>query len=125
MRCAAKNNQQAIAWLRSSYIETARQSIELDQKLSRLVFSRDIKYVMLLHLGGFETVMLPKLLDLLKEKGFRLVTLEEAESDPAYQSNPNVLLKYGGTLLDQMMVARHLTYPPASPKPLKELDALC
>ncbi len=124
-RCVAKNDQKSIEWLKSSYLDTARRYIELDQKMSKTLFGRDVKYVMLLHLGGFQTVMLPKLIDLLKQKGFRLVTLEEAESDPAYQSNPDVALKYGGTLLDQMMAAKHLAYPSASPKPMKELDALC
>jgi peptidoglycan-N-acetylglucosamine deacetylase len=124
-RCMAKNDQQAIEWLKSSYIDTARQCIELDQKMSHMVFERDVKYVMLLHLGGFQTVMLPQLLDLLKQKGFKLVTLEEAESDPAYQSNPNAALKYGGTLLQQTIEAKQLAYPPVKPKPMKELDAVC
>jgi peptidoglycan/xylan/chitin deacetylase (PgdA/CDA1 family) len=124
-RCVAKNDQQAIAWLKSSYLSTAEQYIEADQKMSQLLFSRDIKHVMLLHLGGFQTVMLPRLLDLLKQKDFRLVSLEEAESDPAYQSNPNAGLKHGGTLLEQMIEAKRLTYPPVAPKPMKELDAVC
>ena len=124
-RCVAKNDQQAIAWLKSSYLSTAEQYIEADQKMSQLLFGRDIKHIMLLHLGGFQTVMLPRLLDLLKQKGFRLVPLEEAESDPAYQSNPNAGLKHGGTLLEQMIEAKHLTYPPVAPKPMKELDAVC
>jgi len=124
-RCVAKNDQQAIAWLKSSYLDTARQHIELDQKMSQMVFGRDVKYVMLLHLGGFQTVMLPQLIDLLKQKGFHLVTLEAAESDSAYQSNPNAGLKYGGSLLEQMIEAQHLKYPPVPPKPMKELDAVC
>src|SRR5664279_878513 len=124
-RCVAKNDQKSIAWLKSSYLETAQQYIELDQKLSQMVLGREVKHVMLLHLGGFQTVMLPQLINLLKQKGFRLVTLEEAESDPAYESNPNAALKYGGTLLEQMVEAQHLKYPPVPPKPMKELDTLC
>lgn len=124
-RCVAKNDQKSIDWLKSSYLDTARQYIELDQKLSQMLFGRNVKYVFLLHIGGFQTVMLPQLLDLLKQKGFRFVTLPEAESDPAYQSNPNAGLKYGGTLLEQMIEAHHLKYPPMQPKPMKELSALC
>ena len=124
-RCVEKNDQKAIAWLKSSYLDTARQYIELDQKMSQMVFGRDVKHVMLLHLGGFDAMMLPQLLDLLKQEGFKLVTLDEAESDPAYQSNPNAGLKHGGTLLEQTIEARHLEYPPVPPKPIKELDALC
>jgi peptidoglycan/xylan/chitin deacetylase (PgdA/CDA1 family) len=124
-RCVAKNDQKSIAWLKSSYLDTATQYIELDQRLSQTLFGRDIKHVFLLHLGGFQTVMLPQLLDLLKQKGFRFVTLEEAESDPAYETNPNAGLRHGGTLLEQMIEAKHLAYPTVAPKPMKELDALC
>ena len=88
-----RTTSKSIAWLKSSYLDTAQQYIELDQKMSHMVFGRDVKHVMLLHLGGFQTVMLPQLIELLKQKGFRLVTLDEAESDPAYQSNPNAGLK--------------------------------
>ena len=124
-RCAVKNDQKSIEWLKSSYLSTAQQYIDLDQKMSQMVFGRDVKHVMLLHLGGFDAVMLPQLLDLLKQKGFKLVTLEEAESDAAYAINPDMPLKYGGNLLDQMMEAKHLKAPPATPKPMKELDAVC
>jgi peptidoglycan/xylan/chitin deacetylase (PgdA/CDA1 family) len=124
-RCVAKNDQKSIEWLKASYLSTAGQYIEADQKMSQVVFGRDVKHVMLLHLGGFDAVMLPQLLDLLKQKGFKLVTLQEAESDPAYQSNPNAALKYGGTLLEQAIEAQHLKYPPVPPKPMKELAAIC
>ncbi|MFZ1136872.1 MAG: polysaccharide deacetylase family protein [Candidatus Korobacteraceae bacterium] len=124
-RCVAKNDQKSIEWLKASYLSTAGEYIEADQKMSQVVFGRDVKHVMLLHLGGFDAVMLPQLLDLLKQKGFKLVTLQEAESDPAYQSNPNAALKYGGTLLEQTIEAQHLKYPPVPPKPMKELAAIC
>jgi peptidoglycan/xylan/chitin deacetylase (PgdA/CDA1 family) len=75
-RCVAKNDQQAIGWLKSSYMSTAKEYIEVDRKMSMMLYGREVKHVMLLHLGGFETVMLPQLLELLKQKGFKLVTLE-------------------------------------------------
>jgi len=68
---------------------------------------------MLLHIGGFETVMLPKLLDLLKEKNFKLITLQEAESDPAYATDADLPSNWGGTFLQQMMRAKHLELPPS------------
>ena len=80
---------------------------------------------MLLHLGAFDATMLPNLMELLKQSGFALVTLEEAESDPAYKTDPNLPLKWGGTLLEQMMMAKHLRTPPHAEKPLKELDSVC
>jgi hypothetical protein len=51
---------------------------------------------MLLHIGGFQTVMLPHLLELLKRWGFKLISPEEAESDPAYAFDPNLPRVWGG-----------------------------
>src|ERR1039458_3810809 len=39
----------------------------------------------------------------LQKKGFTLVTLEEAEIDPAYETDPDAGSKYGGTLLEEWM----------------------
>jgi hypothetical protein len=80
---------------------------------------------MLLHVGGFETVMLPQLLELLKQRNFKLVTLPEAESDPAYRIDPNLASDWSGTFLQQMMVAKHIPEPQHSDDSFAKLDALC
>ena len=123
-RCMEKNDQSAIAGLKSSYMDTATKYIALDREMARLVYGRDIRHVLLVHIGSFETVMLPQLLDLLKQQGFRFVTLNEAEKDAAYKSDPDVALKDGGTLLDQMMEAKHIKFP-ANSKPYEQLEAVC
>jgi peptidoglycan/xylan/chitin deacetylase (PgdA/CDA1 family) len=83
-RCAAKNDLSAIEWMKQSYLRRAAESISAAQDAARRAYGRDITHVMLLHIGAFQTVMLPRLLDLLDERGFRLVTLPEAQSGPAY-----------------------------------------
>jgi hypothetical protein len=47
---------------------------------------------------------LPTLLDILKTRGFQLVTLPEAESDPVYAMDPRTV-NDGGTLMDDLMEA--------------------
>jgi peptidoglycan/xylan/chitin deacetylase (PgdA/CDA1 family) len=123
-RCMEKQDAASIEWLKSSYMSTAAQYIALGQQMAKLVYGRDIRHVLLVHIGGFETVMLPQLLDFLEKQGFHFVTLPEAEKDPAYKSDPDVALKDGGTLLDQMMEAKHLTFPP-NQKPYDQLNAIC
>jgi hypothetical protein len=103
----------------------AADSLIQGQELSKLVYGRDIKHVMLLHIGGFETVMLPQLLDLLKQRGFKLITLQEAENDPAYATDADLPGDWGGTFLDQMLRAKHLTNPKQLENHLAKLDALC
>jgi peptidoglycan/xylan/chitin deacetylase (PgdA/CDA1 family) len=100
-RCVEKGDQKAIAWLRSSYLSTASEFLDLGRAQAKLIYGHDINYVLLLHLGAFSSTILPDALDLLKKKGFKLVTLEEAESDPAYNSDPDAALHDAGTLLDQ------------------------
>lgn len=125
-RCLAKNDQQSIEQLKKSYMEGAAESLEHSELLARTVFGRNIKQVMLLHIGSFETIMLPHLLDLLKERGYRLVTVPEAESDPAYSMNPNLPGNWDGWFLDQLVRARHLSVPPDSANArLADLDSVC
>jgi len=124
-RCAEKNDTASIEWLKSSFLATAAEYIDLGQSAAKLLYGRDIRHVLLLHIGGFETVMLPQLLNSLKRQGFQFITLPEAEKDRAYKSDPDVALKEGGTLLDQMLEAKHLDLPPHAEKPYDQLNALC
>ncbi len=124
-RCVEKKDTKAIEWLKSSYLQTAKDDIALDQKLSVMLFGRDIKYVLLMHIGALDSEMLPDLLDLFKKEGFDFISLEEAEKDPAYQSDPDAALKFGGTFLEQLTESKKLKYPPHAERPMDKLEAIC
>jgi peptidoglycan-N-acetylglucosamine deacetylase len=124
-RCAAKNDATSIAWLRSSYLNTASEFLDLGREQAKLIYGHEINYVLLMHLGAFSSTILPDALDLLKKKGFKLVTLEEAESDAAYEGDPDVGLHDAGTLLDQWMQVKQIKYPEHAEKPYKEIEAVC
>ena len=124
-RCAAKNETKSIAWLRSSYLNTASEFLDLGREQAKLIYGHDINYVLLMHLGAFSSTILPEALDLLKKKGFKLVTLEEAESDAAYDGDPDVGLHDAGTFLDQWMQVKQIKYPEHAEKPYKEIESVC
>jgi peptidoglycan-N-acetylglucosamine deacetylase len=124
-RCMAKQDTQSIEWLKSSYLNTAKEDIALDRKLSVMLFGRDIKYVLLMHIGALDSIMLPELLDLFKKQGFDFISLEDAQKDPGYQSDPDAALLHGGTFLEQLTEAKHLKYPPHADRPMEKLDAVC
>ncbi len=124
-RCVARHDANSIEWLKTSYMSAAAESLSSGREMSNALYGRDIQYVMLLHIGGFETVMLPHLIELLKQKDFRLVPLHQAESDPAYKDDPRIALKYGGTFLEMMMLARNLTPAPHPPTPMRKLNSIC
>jgi peptidoglycan-N-acetylglucosamine deacetylase len=124
-RCAAKNDKKSIEWLRTSYLTTASDFLDLGRAQAKLIYGHEINYVLLMHLGAFSSTIMPDALDLLKKKGFKLVTLEEAESDPIYQGDPDIGLHDAGTLLDQMMQLKQIKYPEHVEKPYKEVQSVC
>jgi len=124
-RCAAKNDATSIAWLRSSYLSTAAEFLDLGRAQAKLIYSHDIDYILLLHLGSYSSTILPDALELLRQKGFRLIRLEETEGDAAYQEDPDVGVHDAGTLLDQWMQVKQLKYPEHADKPYKQLDEIC
>jgi peptidoglycan-N-acetylglucosamine deacetylase len=124
-RCAAKGDAKSIEWLRSSYLNTAAEFLDLGREQAKLIYGHEINYVLLMHLGAFSSTILPDALDLLKKKGFKLVTLEEAESDAAYEGDPDVGMHDAGTLLDQWMQVKGIKYPEHAEKPYKEVESVC
>lgn len=124
-RCLGKHNARSIEWLNSSYLSIASDYVDANREMARLVFGHDINHVLLLHLGAFTGTILPQVLDMLQQKGLHLITLEEAEDDPAYQADPDAPSKFGGSLLEQMIDVKKLPYPKVSPKPFKDLASVC
>ena len=124
-RCVEKNDQKSIAWQRESYLQTASDYLDLGREQAKLIYGREISYVLLMHLGAFSSSILPDALDLLKKKGFQLVTLEEAEKDEIYVGDPDAGLHDAGTLLDQWMQVKQIKYPEHREKPYKEVEAVC
>jgi peptidoglycan/xylan/chitin deacetylase (PgdA/CDA1 family) len=124
-RCMAKNDLQSLEWLKQSYLARAADSLTQGETMSRAVYGHDIKHVFLLHIGAFEMVMLPRLLELLQQRGFRLITLQEAERDPAYATAPDLQANWDDTLLHQMMAAKRQPLPEYSENAMEKLATLC
>jgi peptidoglycan/xylan/chitin deacetylase (PgdA/CDA1 family) len=126
-RCLARNDRDGLAWLEQSYRERAAASIVRGRDASRIWFGRDIDHVMLLHIGAFEMVMLPRLLEIIEQQGFALTTLEEAQKDAVYGTILDTGRVWSGSFLDQFAVATRRT--PVSPSSdadvFAKLGALC
>jgi len=124
-RCLDKKDEKTIAWLRESYLGTATEYMKLGRQLSQQIFHRDIKYVLLMHVGAFDAEMLPQFLAQMKQQGFKFIALKQAESDPAYKTDPDTATSDGSTLLEQIIESRHMQFPPHAEKPMHELNAAC
>jgi peptidoglycan/xylan/chitin deacetylase (PgdA/CDA1 family) len=125
-RCLDRGDTASIEWLRTSYLSEAERWIRVQRDFSRQVFGRDINHVMLLHLGSFSSTILPDLFALLGREGFEIVTLEEAQSDPIYRSDPDIGAANGGTLTELMMQAKGIAWPKdLADKPREKLRTIC
>ena len=86
-RCVARNDQDGIATLKSSYLAAADESITRYREMSQKLYGRDIPYVLLMHIGSLDAEMLPQLLQLYRKRGFKFMSLREAESDEVYRAD--------------------------------------
>ncbi len=123
-RCKAKGDEAAIATLKRGYLQAADQSIGYSRGLSHALFGRDVPYVLLMHVGALDAELLPELLELYRARGFRFVTLPEAESDPFYREDTDLSLPPGPDSLEAVAAERGLPLPLHAPPPLA-FDAIC
>jgi peptidoglycan-N-acetylglucosamine deacetylase len=123
-RCMDKHDDTSIGRLHDSYLSVADQYYGVFRQLSQIVYGRDVKYVLLMHVGAFDAKMLPELLALYRSKGVTFISLPTAISDPAYRDDPDIGEPTGGAFLELMMQKKKLAFPENS-KPYKELDDMC
>ena len=123
-RCKAKGDAQAIETLKRTYLEAADKSVDYYRELSQRLYGRDIPYVLLMHIGALDAEMLPRLLDLYKSRGFRFVTLQQAESDDFYRTSTDLSLPPAPDMLEGVAGARHMPAP-TPPQLSVEPESLC
>jgi peptidoglycan/xylan/chitin deacetylase (PgdA/CDA1 family) len=125
VRCAEKNDAKGVEWLKESYLSEADAWITKGQRDANELYGRDVKHVMLLHVGSLQVLMLPRLLELLEKRGFELVTLEEAQSDPVYAEDPGLPFEGGRSFLQQVFEARNVSSSSPLERPAEKLASIC
>lgn len=123
-RCVAKHDDAAIAQLERTYLATANEYIDVARTLNQRLYARQIPTVLLLHIGAFDARMLPRLIALLRARGFAFTTLEQAQNDEAYHRELHAGDDGGGGLQEIQAAAQHTAIVPNT-KPWQQLDAIC
>lgn len=125
VRCFEKRDFAAIEELKKNYLARADERITASEAASKRLYGRNIKHVLLLHVGAFQPVMLPHLFELLDRRGYDIVTLQEAQSDPAYSVDPEVELPYGTSYLQQMNLRKGLPSMGYDAEGIRRLEDVC
>jgi peptidoglycan/xylan/chitin deacetylase (PgdA/CDA1 family) len=91
-RCAAAHDDPAVAELERTYLDSAKENIAVARDTARKLYGRDIPYVLLMHVSAMSAHMMPQVLRLYRDAGFRFVSVAEAERDPAYREYTDLSL---------------------------------
>jgi peptidoglycan/xylan/chitin deacetylase (PgdA/CDA1 family) len=122
-RCAAKRDAAGIAELERLYLGAVKQSIADDRETAHKLYGRDIPYVLLMHVSAMSAHMMPQVLQIYRNAGYRFVSLPQAESDPAYREYTNLGMAPPGFRAELAKRARVILPPP--PDYSAKLDAMC
>jgi peptidoglycan/xylan/chitin deacetylase (PgdA/CDA1 family) len=108
-RCLKQGRTDRTAWLKQIYMDKAMYSFVEAQENARRLFGRDIPQIFLVHYSRFTGEVMPELLAGLKAHGARFITLEEAQSDPVFDTESGIALPKGENFLNTRLLAR---FPP-------------
>jgi peptidoglycan-N-acetylglucosamine deacetylase len=93
-RMLARHDHASASRLRREYLTFTSAQIDYFIRLNTQVLGYEPPEIMLLHDNQLNADVVGKLLSLFEKKGYRWVTLTQAESDPVYRSD-NIVTKYG------------------------------
>ncbi|WP_412755733.1 polysaccharide deacetylase family protein [Legionella anisa] len=77
------------------YLEHTKAKFMFYEQVSYQLFGRNIKHIWLLHVNLINSYVLKELIQCAKELDYHFISLDEALSDAAYQSNDNYYSHYG------------------------------
>jgi peptidoglycan/xylan/chitin deacetylase (PgdA/CDA1 family) len=84
-RCNAAHDKAGVAELERMYLDAARASMSVARGTAHALYGRDIPYVLLMHVSAMSAKMMPQVIQIYRDAGFRFVSLPQAESDPVYR----------------------------------------
>jgi peptidoglycan/xylan/chitin deacetylase (PgdA/CDA1 family) len=92
--------------LAKSYLSYSDQVFEYSEKLSRQIIGYEPKQILLLHANQLEADHIGELLDVMRKRGYRFITLEDALGDQAYSLPDTYVGEEGTGWLDHWAIAQ-------------------
>ena len=121
-RCKAAGNAPGVAALERIYLNAARENLVASATNVSEAYGRDVPLVLLMHVSALSAHMMPKVIRLYREAGYRLVSLPEAERDAAFAGYTNLDLPPPRSM--EELAGANGTLAKA-PDHMAEIDAAC
>jgi peptidoglycan/xylan/chitin deacetylase (PgdA/CDA1 family) len=109
-----RGDRKQAAAIRASYLAHLDQMCAWFEALARDTFGREIPQILLTHVNRLNGDTFADLLAVLRKRGYRFITLDEALADEAYRSPDDYVGRNGPSWLHRWRVARKL--PPRLPE---------
>jgi peptidoglycan/xylan/chitin deacetylase (PgdA/CDA1 family) len=98
--------------LRELYLEHFLRCLEYSESQSEKVFGSQIAQILRLHMGISTAQFFPDVIRLLKEKGYRFISVAEAMSDPLYSTEENYFGELGLSFIDKVAATQGKEFDP-------------
>jgi peptidoglycan/xylan/chitin deacetylase (PgdA/CDA1 family) len=100
------NDPAAMARVAEAYIPYMESYFAHFENLSSKLFGRQIKQVLLLHANAINADHFGELVTMMRKRGYKFITLEEALKDSAYRSADTTTGDYGISWIDRWALTR-------------------
>jgi hypothetical protein len=84
-KARAQNDAGAVKRVSEGYVKFAAQKFDYCDQVAAELFDRPIKHILLLHANELTAENLDALAVMLKNKGYKFISVEQALQDPVYQ----------------------------------------
>jgi len=91
----SRHDDASAARLRKDYVDFTAAEIDYFSALNKQVLGYEPPQIMLLHDNPLNADVIEDLLALFEKRGYRFVSLTQAEADPVYQAPETFITKYG------------------------------
>ncbi|HEX8414073.1 MAG TPA: polysaccharide deacetylase family protein [Sphingomicrobium sp.] len=123
-RCKDANNASAIREMERLYMNSVRAGVDYSRAAARELYGREIPQVLLMHVGAFSAHMMPRVIAEYRKAGFRFVSIEEAQADPAYAEDNDPRLAPRPQFISARLNAKGVSLP-QQPDYTPQLNAMC
>jgi len=125
-RCSERRDLAALRALRRGYVETHLSELRYARELTRQIAGRDVKHVLLLHIGAADADAIDALLTAYEKEGVRWIDLRTALADPFYADDPHLATKAGAAFPYPLAKSKGITRPPLPKRPAEDaLESTC
>ena len=108
-RALSDNDAAMLKRLRATYLDYTIAVTDFAERISPKIFGREVPQTLLLHANDINADCLDDMLKRFAARGYQFITLDEAMSDPAYQTRDTWVDTHGPTWLWRWMKSKQMT----------------